>query len=382
MDLYGERKNARKTIVFLCAIMMILLVADLLQKDVLISPEENRILQTKPGLSGETLASGEYMERYEEYLNDQFVGRANWITIQNITARAFQKKVMNDIYLAKDGYLMPRHLPEDFSLELQEASLSNLDAFLADYPQAKVMLVPTADSVLTDKLPAFAPYFDQEAFLERAKERVGADRFIDVLPVLREHAGEEIYYRTDRHWTTLGAYYGYEAFAKSFPKPPRWYLHGELQTVKTDFRGDLYAKAKQHARPDNIMIFPRVMEADSYRITYDGYLNRRDFYEERYLEGNGSYRYFLDDTHGIVEIERESYLDGTLLVIKDSYANAMIPLLAHHYKKIYVVDLNYFNANLTEYMQNKDIYGNMDVLVLYNCTNFIRSFPYESARTQ
>ncbi len=382
MDLYGERKNARKTIVFLCFIMMILVGADLLQKDTLISAKENRILQSKPKMAKKTLLNGEYMERYGIYLNDQFVGRDNWITIQNTTDRLFQKTVMNDVYLAKDGYLIERHLPEDFPQEKMEKSLSNLEAFLEDFPQAKVMLVPTADNVLTDKLPAFAPYFDQEAFLEQAKERIGEENFVNVLPILREHADEEIYYRTDSHWTTLGAYYAYEAFARSYPKPPRWYLHGELQTVKEDFQGDLYAKVKQHAGTDKITVFPRVMEADSYRITYDEYLSRTDFYEEKYLKDGGSYSFFLDDTHAIVEIERESHLDGTLLVIKDSYANAMIPLLAHHYKKIYVVDLNYFDANVTDYMQNCDIYGNMDVLVLYNCVNFIESFEYQSAETE
>ena len=61
-------------------------------------------------------------------------------------------------------------------------------------------------------------------------------------------------------------------------------------------------------------------------------------------------------------------------MIKDSYANSLIPLLAHHYKKIYVVDLRYYNGKLKELMQECDSTGQMDVLVLYNCVHFVEDF--------
>ena len=100
------------------------------------------------------------------------------------------------------------------------------------------------------------------------------------------------------------------------------------------------------------------------------------FYTEDYLVGKNKYGYFLDDNHGLVEIERESFSDRKLFIIKDSYANSMIPLMAHHYKKIYVVDLRYFNGNLLDFMKECDTTGEMDVLVLYNCVHFVEDFQY------
>ena len=374
MDLYGERRNAKKTIVFLCAIVLAFLVADLLEKDVPFSKEENRSLQMKPKFTWEALLSGNFMEDYETYINDQFIHRENWILIQNVSDLLLQKKEKNGVYLGKDDTLIEQHLPGEFSREQIEEKLGELMLLLADFPQAKVMLVPTADAVMTEKLPAFAPCFDQEHFLQQVEECVGQDRMIDVYSVLRDHAEEELYYRTDSHWTTKGAYYGYEAFAKAYPKPVRWYLLG--QTVKEDFQGDLYARVGLHAHPEAIHVFPRVLEEDTYRISYDGKETQTGFYEEEYLKGQGDYGFFLDGAHGLVEIERDTYIEGTLLVIKDSYANAMIPLLAHHYKKIYVVDLDFFDTNLAEYMQTCEKYDNMDVLVLYNCIDFIENFQY------
>lgn len=75
---------------------------------------------------------------------------------------------------------------------------------LVNHWDAKVMLVPTADNILTDKLPAFAPYYDEERLLMKVQDSIGEDHYIDVYHALQEHAQEPIYYRTDHHWTSLG----------------------------------------------------------------------------------------------------------------------------------------------------------------------------------
>lgn len=375
MDLHGERKNAWKTVVFLCAIMLAFLIGDLLQKDVFFSESENRILASKPKLSKETVISGEYMEQYEEYVNDQFVSRNTWIMLKTRMDLLLQKKEINGVYLAEDDYLIEQHLPEDFPQETIDRKLALLKDLVQAYPQTRVMLVPTADNILTKKLPDFAPYFDQKAFLQQVKDTIGEKQVIDLFPVLETHGEEEIYYRTDHHWTTLGAYYGYEAFTKAYDLPTRWYLKGEMQTVTEEFLGTLQSKLNLPMAGEEIRIFPRTLETE-VQITYDFSKKSNSFYEESYLKGKNKYGYFLDDNHAIVEIERESYSERVLFVIKDSYANTLLPLLAHHYKKVYVMDLRYFNGKLLDFMQSCDEYGNMDVLVLYNCVHFIEDFRY------
>ncbi len=375
MDLYGEKKNAWRTILFLSAIMLALFIADLFNPEVFFSETENRILAEKPEFSKEAVLNGKYMTGYENYVNDQFVGRNAWITMKTRMDILLQKKEINGVYLAKDDYLIEQHLPEEFKQEDIDKKLGLLQKLVGAYPQTKVMLVPTADNILTDKLPASAPYFDQRVFLQQVKNSIGEERVIDVFPTLENHVDEDIYYRTDHHWTSLGAFYGYQEFAKEYNLPARNYLLKEPVAITEDFQGTLQSKINLPVKSEKIYMYPQTLEKE-YTVTYDMVEKTDSFYEESYLEGKNKYGYFLDDNHGLIEIERESYSEKVLFVIKDSYANSMIPLLAHHYEKVYVMDLRYFNGGLINFMKMCDTYGDMDVLVLYNCVHFINEFKF------
>lgn len=376
MDLYGEKKNAIRTVVFLCVILLLFCVADLLQKDVVFSESENRILASKPELTKETLLDGTYMKEYETYVNDQFVGRENWITIKTGMDMLLQKKEINGVYLGKDDYLIEQHGEEEFEEEKIRKRMESLQRIIREYPQTKVMLVPTADNILTDKMPVFAPFYDQQQLLEQAKTMVGEEHVIDVFTTLKEHAEESIYYRTDHHWTTLGAYYGYREFARAYRLPAWNYLNREPKVVTEDFLGTLHSKVNMPMEGETIEMFPVTLDK-KYTITYDKTKQTDSFYADSFLEGKNKYGYFLDDNHGLVEIERESFSHRELFIIKDSYANSMIPLLAHHYKRIYVVDLRYFNGKLLDFMKKCDSTGKMDVLVLYNCVHFVEDFQFQ-----
>ncbi|MBQ8040519.1 MAG: hypothetical protein IJ274_11755 [Lachnospiraceae bacterium] len=242
MDMYGERRNAWKTVIFLCVILLAFLIGDLLQKDVFFSESENRILTSKHRLSKKGLLSGDYMEQYEGYVNDQFVSRNTWIMLKTRMDLLLQKKEINGVYLARDNYLIEQHIGETFTQEVIDKKLELLNKLVELYPQTKVMLVPTADNILTEKLPASAPYFDQRVLLQQVKDSIGEEHVIDMFQVLEPHAQEEIYYRTDHHWTSLGAVYGYEAFTKAYGLSARWYLKEDMQTVTNEFLGTLQSK--------------------------------------------------------------------------------------------------------------------------------------------
>lgn len=119
------------------------------------------------------------------------------------------------------------------------------------------MLVPTADNILTDKLPAFAPCYDETRLLAKVKESVGEEHYIDVYSALQEHAGEPIYYRTDHHWTSLGAYYGFLAWADSMGKFPYPYNTAGMKTVSEDFRVPCSPGSMWPGRRTGYSIFPR-----------------------------------------------------------------------------------------------------------------------------
>lgn len=370
-----EKRNAYWTVGIICAVILVFAVADLIIGDRVFSETENRVLASKPEFSAKELFWGNYTEDYEEYITDQFVARDKWIGIKTRADILLQKKDINGVYLAKDDYLIEKHDSMDYSQELVDEKLALLDKLVTTW-DAQVMLVPTADNILTDKLPAQALYYDEAAFLEQVKDTIGEDHYIDVYSTLAEHKAEEIYYRTDHHWTSLGAYYGYRAWVEHMGKYYTPYDISNMKTVTDEFLGTLHSRINIDVKADSIQYFPET-EWMPLTVTYDLVEKTDSLYEESYLNTKNKYGFFLDDNHGFVHI-RTGYQNGrTLFVIKDSYANSLIPLLTPHYGDIYVVDLRYFNGRLFDFMKTYQTEEKeMDVLVLYNCIHFLEDFKY------
>ena len=369
-----EKRNAILTVAIICAMLLVFTAADLFNGDRIYSETENRVLASRPELSQESVKSGEFGAAYEEYITDQFVGRDKWIGIKTASDILMQKKDINGVYLGQDGYLIEQHLPSAYESVQVTKRTALLEKLVHDW-NAKVMLVPTADNVLTDKLPANAAYYDQEALLAYVEEQIGESHYIDVFSVLKEHSQEEIYYRTDHHWTSLGAYYGYSAWAQALGVRPYDYSVSRMRTASEDFLGTLHSRLNLPMKGDEITYFPETIKRP-VTVTYDFEETMDTYYQESYLETKNKYGFFLDDNHAFTEIHT-SYRNGkTLFVIKDSYANSLIPLLTPHYQTIYVVDLRYLNGSLYEFMQTYEPEGGMDVLVVYNCIHFLEDFQY------
>lgn len=369
-----EKKNAIFTITIIVAIILIFAAADILHGDRVYSETENRLLAARPEVSRENILSGKFASEYETYVTDQFVSRDKWIGIKTQLDILLQKKEINGVYLGDDGYLIEQHLPEDYPEVLVAGKTALLQSLTNDW-NAKVMLVPTADNILTDKMPANAPYFDEAAFLEQIAALLGDNDYIDVYSSLKAHADEDIYYRNDHHWTSLGAYYGYLAWAETMGERPFAYRTNAMTTVSENFLGTLHSKTNLNRKGDAIRYF-RETEKRPVTITYDFETVKDTFYEESYLDTKNQYGFFLDDNHAFIQIDT-GYRNGkTLFVIKDSYANCMIPLLTPHYETIYVVDLRYYNGRLFSLMTQLEPEDGMDVLVLYNCIHFLEEFSY------
>lgn len=369
-----EKSNAMMTVGFLAAIILIFTVADLTKSDRLYSENENRMLASKPELTKESVLDGSYMEDYESYVTDQFVGRDTWVELKTRADILLQKKDIGGVYLAEDDYLIEQHLPRDISQEKVDKKIELLKKLVDEYG-AKAMLVPTADNILSDKLPAGAEYYDQSAFLAQVEAAIGEENLINVYDRLKSHSDEYIYYRTDHHWTTLGAYYGYQEWKKKMGGMALvTFDPAEMMTVTDEFLGTLHSRINLPWKEDIIQIFPSTLSRLP-EITYDFETKRHTYYELEYLDTKNKYGYFLDDNHPFVEIETGYRRGRELVVIKDSYANCMIPFLANHYDKIYVVDLRYYNGTLSGLI-DQYITPQTDMLVLYDCIHFIEDFLY------
>ncbi len=376
MKLENEKFHAGMTVAMLVLVLLVFAVADLVKADRLFSETENRILAQRPEWSLEKVLSGSYEEEYEAYATDQFVSRDTWVMLKTRMDILLQKKLIKGVYLAQDGYLIEQHLPEDFDQLMVNKRLGQLLELTERYPGTMVMLVPTADNILTDKLPAYAVSYDQGELLTQVKEKIGEEHVIDVFPILEEHKEEQIYYRTDHHWTTLGAFYGYQQWTQAMDYPPRNFDPQDLETVSDSFLGTLHSRLNLPMKADEIQIFPRTTSR-RVKVVYDFTKETTSYYEPSYLEGKNQYGYFLDDNHAFIEIDT-AYVakDRELFLIKDSYANSLIPILAPHYEKIYVLDLRYYNGSLFSLMEQYVTSEKVDVLVVYNCIHFMENFSY------
>jgi len=369
----NEKRNAMFTFGILFAIILVFAAVDFLNKDLTFLKSENRTPAARPDFSVEELFYGDYIGEYETYAADQFVSRDKWMEIRTRLDIWLQKKAVNGVYLGKDDYLIQVHNPADYSESQEKSRIASLKKVVNKW-DALVMLVPSADNILTDKLPAYSTYYDEKNFLNRVQEAIGEEHYVDVYASLAEHAGEKIYYRTDPHWTSLGARYGLKAWEETVHR--RYpYLEDNLVTVSKNFRGALYGRVDLNPAKDHISYYG---ETKRYpvTVTYDGDTVTDSLYEEHYLETGDQYSFFLDGDHGLVEIDTGWKNGKTLFVIKDSYANAMLPLMVNYYEKIYAVDLDHYSGKLFDLMEACEPEEGMDVLVLYNCEHFLESFKY------
>lgn len=369
-----DKRNSLLTVGLICAVLLVLGIADLCNDDRLYSETENRVLASRPVFSWEELFSGEYGDDYEEYITDQFVGRDKWIGLKTRADILFQKKEINGVYLGTDRYLIGVNDPDKYTEQMENGRIASLKKLVNRW-NAKVMLVPTADNILTQKLPDFAPYYQEDRLLEKVREAVGEEHYVDVYHALQEHAEEPIYYHTDHHWTSLGAYYGFMAWAQSVDRYPFPYNTAGMENVSDDFRGTLQSRINLDWTRDSIQYFPET-EKKAVSVTYDFEDTSDSLYAPDYLDTKNQYGFFLNDNHAFIEIHTGYNPGKTLFVIKDSYANSMIPLLTTHYETIYVVDLRYFNGKLFQFMEQYEPEQGMDVLVLYDCIHFLEDFKY------
>jgi hypothetical protein len=334
------------------------------------SDTENRTLQTFPALSADEIFSGRFMTAFDTYASDQFVGRDAWVGLKSTAQFAALNKDNGRVYFGRDGYLFEKTEAYDSSLVQAncEAVASFIDKARALSPglDARVMLVPTAAAILPEKLPPLAPVPTQAAVIDSMRQAVGETALVDPTGWLSRHKEQGLYYRTDHHWTTAGAYIGYLALMEGRTDGTLFGLDDfERRTVAEDFYGTIQSKCGlPWIRPDTMEIFYNP-EQDGCTVTWeDGSLD--GLYDPSFLQTKDKYAYFLGGNHPLTRVATGTKNGKTLLLLKDSYANAMVPFLTQHYETIVLVDLRYYRDSLLPLFEE----GVDDLLILYNVSGF------------
>lgn len=342
------------------------------------SESENRTLAQKPEFTLESLFEKDetkrYTRKYEAFLTDQFIGRDAWIGIKTRVERMLGKTDINGVYFAKDGYLITRTDADAIDTEQEGKNIAALAAFLEKYQKiygadrVHAMIVPTAADILDEKLPAFTTEYNQDALLDRLAMELPEGSLLDSRGELNAHADEYLFYRTDHHWTALGAYYAYRAWAKETGHEIRELSEYDERVGSDEFYGTLYSKVNLPMQADSVMIYD---DGRNYRVEYD--MSQKfssGLFVESRLEEKDKYMVYLDGNHAITHIvqNRAEKNDRRLLVIKDSYAHTFVPFLAQDYDEIVMIDFRYCKMPVSSIATQ---FGITDVLVLYNATNFI-----------
>lgn len=352
------------------------------------SEKENRMLEQKPELTLSGIESGRFMEQYESYQSDQIAGRDLWVQLKTRVDLLMGKRESNGVYKGKSKYLMEDiKTPNQEQMEHNLASMCSFQEAYSDIPMY-MMLVPNAANVLSDKLPSFAVTRDQDKdFAEIQKALKGHLTWVDVSSAMEDHKSENIYYHTDHHWTSLGAKYGYEALAEALQLDTSKEVELKPYAVSDSFNGTLSATSGYETGYEEPMYVYLPKEEGTGPEVVVSYVEEQEkkatLYDTSKLKEKDKYAMFLGGNSGLIDIRTTADSTDRLLIVKDSYANSLVPFLTPYYREIFMVDPRYYYGDIHEIMENNKI---TSVLFLYNGNTFVEdnsiSGVLENAETE
>jgi len=355
-----SKTTQRVTTAVFCAFLALLGILHLVLPDRTFSPVENRNLRQVPAFTWRALREGSYTAALETYLEDQFPLRDGWMGLKTRWEWLLGKREFHDVFLC-GGALIGRVGEGD----RWEQNLGYVDR-LAEKTDIPVYLglIPTAAEVWKDRLPHGADSADQSALLKEARG-TGAV-WADIAGALAAHSEEPVFYRTDHHWTSLGAYYGYTALLEAMGETPL--PLGKAETVSDDFYGTLYSSSGVHwVPPDTIERYVRE-DAVTVEDVYGG--GKHGLYVDSFLEEKDQYASFLGGNQPLYIVRNSAASsDKKLLLVRDSYSDSLAPFLCRHFAEIHLLDLRYNKTSVAQYAADMGADG---IAVLYSVDNFMK----------
>lgn len=336
------------------------------------SSSEKRYLQKFPDTNVEKVLSGDFGSEFETFFADQFPQRNTWVGLNAYTALAEGNNGASGVYNCKNGYLINKPVSTDNNLDKNVGAVVDF-AKTIDAPTT-VMLVPSTGYIADDVLPTFHDKYNDDEDISKisstlSKEKIG---FVDLRERFKSEYknGSQLYYKTDHHWTTKGAYTGYQELCKALGVTPI-----DDSTLKKDSYPDFYGTTYSSSGfwltpPDNIEIWNNPKNSDrniSVKITEGANIKTSgSMYFTDHLKEDDKYPVFIDGNHALTEITNSNAKNGTILLIKDSFSHSLAPFLAENYSKVVLVDLRYYKESVSDLVTT---YNPEQVVVLYGIDN-------------
>ncbi len=336
------------------------------------SENANKYLTSFPSLTTRTYFTGSYTDDIDDYVSDHFALHDTLIRIKSTFELYLGKTEQNGVYILSDRIVEHVEDPDEAALS---KNLTGIITFAESHDMpVYMMLVPTSAEIYADELPNNAQNLDQRAFMDTVKDTLGNSvDFIDVYTALMSEKDSYIFYRTDHHWTTYGAYISYVAAARKMGYEALSESAFDIEHASDNFNGTFYSKVLYEGITsdsidlwhltdvENDITVEIYSSFDEEPIVYDS------IYFRDYLSVKDKYSVFLGTNQPLVTIKTGSS-GGKLLIFKDSYANSYIPYLLSHYSEITLVDLRYIQISINDVI---DVDSYDSTLILYNVSGFI-----------
>ena len=374
------KKNYEKlTVILFCSLLFLLSVSFLIIPDRDFSEQENRKLQQAPILDSESFFSGKFSKDINVYFADQFPLRDLFVKIKSSSELGFLKGENNGV-LYSNGQLAVKNFkpfrsaliePTDSDriyLDMVQIQADAVDRLACKLNVPVVTVIPPrtidiADSTFLYDRPDGDKLF--EIFESSLSEKAG---YIDALELLRPkyESGEYVYYKTDHHWTTLGAYYVYCETMRQLGKEDAIIPQSEFEIEYiNDFSGTTASKANFPIYERDVLELWHLPDDNDYLINSDG-VDENEFYERSFLKKSDKYAVFFGGTKAVTTIKKEGSERETLLIAKDSFANSLIPFLAREFD---IVAINLAtNASVSALAE---FYEADAVMIVFNAENVI-----------
>lgn len=338
-------------------------------KDEAASVQENRPLAEMPEITLEKILSGEFSSEFENFLTDNVGFRSKFVNIGTKieNARGIQRKATGRIVdlsngarlVLNDGKIMEVYRKDAEATNKYIATLNAYSTAFSGKSTLYLMLAPT--QIEFDKSKYRELSDSEKETIDLIYSKLNNFKTVNVYDKLKSNAGEYIYFRTDHHWTQRGAYLGYESIMQA--KGEKAVDINDMKVVKkSGFLGYLYNQANvpeysefaddiecfENKTNYTVKVTDKGLDGIPAKYTTNIYCYPAD-------DTSPTYAIFMGGDHSFAEIDTDIKNGEVALVIKDSYANAVIPLLTNNYEKIIVIDPRSFEGTVTGLMSEYQI---------------------------
>lgn len=336
------------------------------------SSSEKRYLQEFPETSVENIASGEFGSEFESYFADHFPSRNFWVGFNAYYNLEIGNNGASGVYKCDNGYLINKPVSTDNKVEKNTNAIvkfkDNVDVPIT------VMFAPSTGYIADDVLPTVHDEYNDDTYFESASKTFENNgiAFVDLRETFKDaySNGSQLYYKTDHHWTTEGAYTAYAQLCKNLATEP---VAKESLNVEKydDFYGTTYSTSGFWLTdPDTVEVWNNPENTDNIKVTItEGTeVNEYDsmyFYD--HIEEDDKYPVFIDGNHALTEITNSEAEGGTIIVIKDSFSHCLAPFLAENYSKVILVDMRYYKQSVSDIVAQEKP---EQILVMYGIDNF------------